>query len=122
MSYTKSFNELYRLSYAMGNLSTEVQYKRVAIYIGRVLMAETRDEQPTEYLDSPISGKMQWANELEGHREVMLKLVVEINDYEWKLIHEAMTKYASRSKGSWMWLNRRFGWISDLDSLRAFNS
>ena len=122
MSYTKAFNELYRLSYTIGNLPTEVQYKRVAIYIGRVLMAETRDEKPEEYLDSPISPRMGWANELEGHREVMLKLVVKINDYEWKLIHEAMTKYAQKSKGSWVWLNRRFGWIADLDSLRAFNN
>ena len=120
MSYTESFRRLHRLSYGISDLNISVQYKRVAVYIGRVLMAETVKEEPVEELDSPISPRMKWAHELAGHRELMLDLVVRINDHEGELIRKQMYFYANRSKGSMVWLNRRHGWIADLDSLRAF--
>ena len=123
MSYTKAFNHLHRLSYAI-DLKQDVQYKRVAVYIGRVFMAEAERcyiDTGTEYLDMPITKHMPWVEKLYGHKDIMLGFVVEINDYEWGLIQKAMIDYARLSKGSSVWVGRRHSWIVQLDTLRAFN-
>ncbi len=123
MSYTKAFIHLHRLSYSI-DLKQDVQYKRVAVYIGRVFMAEAERcyiEGASEYLDMPITKRMEWVEKLYGHKDIMLNFVVGINDYEWGLIQKAMLDYAKLSKGSAVWVERRHSWITQLDTLRAFN-
>jgi len=123
MSYTKAFNHLHRLSFVI-DLKQDVQYKRVAVYIGRVFMAEAEQfntEGGTAYLDMPITKRMDWVEKLYGHKDMMLSFVIGINDYEWGLIQKAMIDYAGLSKGSAVWVERRHSWITQLDTLRAFN-
>jgi len=124
VSYTKAFNHLYRLSQVMDNLRTRTQYNRVAIYVGRVMMAETaitKKDDEKRNLDSPITTDMNWVTQVEGHKDAMIDHFLEINSYEWKLIREAMLKYADQSRGSVVWHRRRLGMITDLDTLRAFH-
>jgi hypothetical protein len=125
MSYTKAFNHLHRLSYAI-DLKQDVQYKRVAVYIGRIFMAEAErchtDDADFDFLDMPIRKEsMHWVEKLYGHKDMMLDFVVGINDYEWRLIQKAMIGYANLSRGSAVWVGRRHSWITQLDTLRAFN-
>jgi hypothetical protein len=123
LSYTKSFNHLHRLSYVI-DLKQTVQYKRVAVYIGRVFMAEAEQchtDERLAYLDMPISKRMEWVEKLYGHKDMMIDFVIGINDYEWGLIQKAMIDYAKVSKGSAVWVERRHAWIRQLDTLRAFN-
>lgn len=124
MSYTKAFNQLYRLSQVMDNLRTRTQYARVAIYVGRVMMAETaitKKDDETRNLDSPITTDMNWVTQVAGHKDMMIEHFLEINDYEWKLIRESMHKYADQSRGSEIWHRRRLGMIIDLETLRVFH-
>jgi len=122
MSYTKAFQQLHNLTQVIDMWST-VQYKRVAIYLGRIMMAETATaKQPGAVnLDSPITTAMEWVGELEGHKELMIDHFLNISEYEWKVVRKAMMKYANESKGSEIWLRKRIGWICELDSLRAFH-
>ena len=122
MSYTKPFQHLHRLSFVI-DLKQDVQYRRVAIYIGRVFMAErcTPDREQNDP-DMPLTRKiMRWVITLLGHKEAMLNYVIAINDYEWELIQTAMIQYANESKGSQAWVALRHSWIKQLDTLRAFN-
>ncbi len=123
MSYTKAFRQLHNLTQVI-DMHTTVQYKRVALYIGRVFMAETATEKQhgVVNLDSPITTAMVWVGELEGHKELMIDHFLNINDYEWKLIHKTMLRFANQSKGSEVWVRKRVGWVHELDSLRAFHS
>lgn len=121
MSYTKPFNHLHRLSYVI-DLKQTVQYRRVAIYIGRIFMAECcTDERIINDPDMPIRRTMEWVERLIGHKDAMLHYVLAINDYEWGLIQMAMTQYANESRGSTKWVATRHSWITQLDTLRAFN-
>jgi hypothetical protein len=75
-----------------------------------------------EYLDMPIvKESMHWVEKLYGHKDMMLNFIIEINDYEWGLIQKAMIAYANLSRGSAVWVGRRHSWITQLDTLRAFN-
>jgi len=122
MSYTQPFQHLHRLSYVI-DLKQDVQYRRVAIYIGRVFMAErcTPDREQNDD-NMPLRSKsMPWVKTLLGHKELMLNCVIEVNDYEWGLIQTAMTQYAHESKWNAAWTDTRLSWIKQLDTLRAFN-
>jgi len=122
VSYTKSFQHLHRLSYVI-DLKQNVQYRRVAIYIGRVFMAECcTPEREQNDPNMPLKSKgMPWVERLRGHKEIMLCHVTEVNDYEWSLIQKAMKQYADESKWNAHWMSRRHSWIVQLDTLRAFN-
>lgn len=126
MSYTKAFNHLHRLAFAHSGVRNKVQYKLVAIYLGRVMMAETavdrecgRGEKAN--LDSPITTSMEWVESMKGQKELMIEHFLGINDYEWSLISKAMMEYTERSQGSEIWKHKRRGWIIGLESLRAFH-
>jgi hypothetical protein len=124
MSYTNAFEHLHRLSYEI-DLHVTIQYKRVAIYIGRVMMADTstpRTIGARPNLDSPITNDMPWVEELAGHKEEMLEHFVNISDREWGLIYARMLDHANATKGSPVWHRKRMGMIHQLDTLRAFNN
>lgn len=123
MSYTEPFQHLHRLSYVI-DLKQDVQYRRVAIYIGRVFMAECcTPYRERNDPDMPLkSEKMPWVERLQGHKEVMLYHVVDVTDHEWGLIQKAMVQYANESKWSMAWMNKRHSWITQLDTLRAFTT
>ncbi len=123
MSYTKAFEQLHQLSFEI-DLNVTIQYKRVAIYLGRVMMADTA--RPSIFqqvdLDNPIRTDMEWVEQLAGHKEMMLDLVVALDQKEWDLVQRIMVDYAKETKGSDVWLRKRMGMIHQLDTLRAFNS
>ena len=126
MKYSEPFEQLLVLSYETESYGhVRAQYKRVAIYIGRVMMAETavpREQYLHRNLDSPITTDFGWVDEVAGHKEQMLGHVINITDREWKIIHGAMIGYANASRGSDVWTRKRMGMIHQLDTLRAFNS
>lgn len=122
MSYTKAFAKLLRLSYEM-QLGQDIQYKRVAIYIGRVFMAErcTPEREKHDPYMPLRSGSIPWVLQLLGHKDEMLLHVIGVSDREWGLIKKAMTEYADASRGSREWVRLRHSWITQLDTLRAFH-
>lgn len=122
MSYTKAFQQLYHSSYAI-QLGQDTQYKRVAIYIGRVFMAERCTPEREEHdPDMPLkSGSIPWVVQLLGHKDAMLLHVIGMSDREWGLIKRTMTEYAIDSRGSREWVRLRHSWITQLDTLRAFH-
>jgi hypothetical protein len=123
MRYTESFQHLHRLSYVIGGLKQDVQYRRVAIYIGRIFMAECcTPEREMNDPHMPLrKDRMEWVARLQGHKEPMLDHVIKVSDYEWSLIQRAMAQYADESKWDAVWMSRRHAWIVQLDTLRAFN-
>ena len=122
MKYTEPFQHLHRLSYVI-DLKQNVQYRRVAIYVGRVFMAECcTPERERDDPDMPLRSKhIPWVERLKGHKETMLDHVIAVSDHEWKLIQKAMTQYADESKWNAAWMSRRHAWVIQLDTLRAFN-
>lgn len=122
MRYSDAFTQLHHLSYAI-ELGQDIQYKRVAIYIGRVFMAERCTPEREEHdPDMPLkSERMPWVIQLLGHKDAMLLHVIGISDREWGLLKKAMSEYANESRGSRDWIRLRHSWITQLDTLRAFN-
>jgi hypothetical protein len=123
--YTKAFNELHaRATIVVATKQTTwrvTQYKRVAIYIGFVLMAETVYEESEDHFDSPITDSMEWVHKVWGHKNDMLALLVQLNNNEWQRIKRTMLELASKSRGSEVWIKRRNEWITTLDTLWAFH-
>ena len=119
--YTEAFNKLEARSTSCMKTYPKQLYRRVAIYLGRVMMAQTVDEEMNDFLDSPITGRMEWAGELFDQKEPMLDLFVQINSREWKMVKSAMFEYAGKTNGSEVWLRRRIGFIRELDTLWNFH-
>jgi len=124
MSYTVAFNNLYRKFHDTCGvaLSPKTQYYCVAIYVGRVMMAATIEEETENHLDSPITRKIEWAETLLGEKQNMINTLMKVTRREWNLIKTGMIHYANRSRGSEVWLNRRLGFVAELDTLWEFHN
>ena len=115
MKYSDAFESLHELSLNI-NLRTEVQYKRVAIFIGRVMMTERAEHNNRIHPQST----MQWMEECKGKKPIMIRHVIGLTDFEWETIKKVMLKYASQSGGSDQWKYTRREFIYALDTMREF--
>lgn len=113
MKYSFAFNRLLALTYEV-ELLTSVQYKRVSIFLGRLLVAGKSKKMGHAH---PLS----WAEEYaKFDRDVVLALVAKLQDREWEMISRHMRELAAKSSGSDEWKRMRQGWVTDLDTIRAF--
>ena len=118
--YTENFNQLYRLSFVV-DVSTKTMYQRVAIYVGRVLMAqEVTPERQKNDPDMPLGPQIEWVKRLHDHKPRMINLILAVTDREWDLIRKSMLYYAEQSKGSPKWQETRINYVYAIDNLRAF--
>jgi hypothetical protein len=112
MTYSDAFESLYTLSLDMG-LPTETKYKRVAMFLRRIRMAELiKSERGMLWTDN-------FKNEYK--KELALCHVLNLTDVEWGKIKGAMMKYATASAGTDKWRSKRIEWVRALDTLRAFS-
>lgn len=119
MKYSEAFESLHNMSFDI-NLMVEAKYKRVAIYIGRVMMAESAIRFGIDNNTRPPHGIIDWAQKVKGSKESVLYHVVRLTDYEWKKIMPVMVRLADQSGGSETWKVTRKGYAQDLDTLREF--
>lgn len=120
MRYSDAFERLYVMSLDI-SLMSEVKYKRVATFIGRVMMA---NGDMTSYVsgpkDRPLTTVLPWLEQLKGTKEKVLPHVIQLTDYEWKKVSAMMLLYASHSRGSPQWQSKRIEWVHALETLREF--
>lgn len=119
--YTADFNDLLALAHEFTDVRPALLYKRVAIYVGRVMMAQTMNTKTENRKDSPITDKIDWAPVLITHKDRMLKHILRVNNREWKLIKKAMFEYAEKTAGSDIWKRNRMGMATELETLREFH-
>ena len=121
MKYSDAFQRLYQMSLHI-DLYTEVQYKRVAIYIGRVMMAENGNAHLV-FHDKTVSSTelFGWAKVVKGSKEQMLPHIIRLTDTEWEKIRTSMMRYAEISAGTPGWKEMRIGWVHSLDTMREFD-
>jgi len=119
MKYSFAFERLYSMSLDI-NLMTEVRYKRVAIYIGRVMMSEAAIQFGVENKTRPPNGMVDWALKVTGDKEIMIYHFLQLTDAEWGKIMPVMMRLANQSGGSDAWKVTRMGYVQDLDTLREF--
>jgi hypothetical protein len=125
MRYSDAFKELYKMSKGI-ELSTTVKYERVAVFLGRVFVAQG-------------AANNKWGRNLScfrfayGKKDIVLKLVCGLTDSEWKRISNHMAWVAGitskkleiyhhnqTNEEKSNWIKQRHGWIIDLDTVRAF--
>jgi len=120
MAYSDAFQRLYQMSLHI-DLYTEVQYKRVAIYIGRVMMAENGNARLVfRDKNEPATDLFAWAKELKGLKEQILPHIIQLTDTEWEKICNCMMRYAEISAGTTEWKAKRIEWVHSLDTMREF--
>jgi hypothetical protein len=119
MKYSDAFQRLYQMSLNI-DLYTEVQYKRVAIYIGRVMMAENSNGRLVSNGGRSVKDLHTWAKELRGLKEQILPHIIRLTDAEWEKIHKCMMKYAEISAGTPAYRAKRIEWVHSLDTMREF--
>jgi len=121
MKYSDAFERLYEMSLD-DNLMSEVKYKRVATFIGRVMMANGDIDKHVRTVrkNSPASSILPWVERLKGSKEKILPYVIQLTDAEWKKVRGMMMKYAGLSQGSPKWKSMRIEWIHALETLREF--
>jgi hypothetical protein len=120
MKYSDAFERLHEMSLDI-HLMSEVKYKRVATFIGRVMMAN--GDMPSYVHGSkerPITVTLPWIAQLQGFKEKIIPLVIQLTDVEWKKIHGMMLLYASHSRGGPQWKSLRIEWAHALETLREF--
>jgi hypothetical protein len=120
MRYSDAFEQLYEMSIDL-NLRSTVQYKCVAIFIGRVMMANNDTAHLPHRTDRKPAGEvLPWMFELKGLKEKILPYIIQLSEAEWEKIRKAMMGYAANSDGRDEWKAKRVGWVNSLDTMRAF--
>jgi len=118
MNLSNEFEQVYEMSKTLA-LRTSSQYQSVAFYLGRVFIAEQWNDPK----------RHPWSIPLIGKRDIVLQLVSKFTDEEWaavseymrKAIYSSITPVSPTSHGEHTtWVNNRLGWITDLDTIRAF--
>lgn len=100
---------------------SEVKYKRVATFIGRVMMSNGDiDKHVGTVSKNPASSILPWVEKLKGTKEKVIPLVLQLTDVEWKKVSAMMMTYAGLSQGSPKWKSMRIEWVHALDTLREF--
>jgi len=124
MGYTAAFKHLYSRfrEFSDFSLAPDTQHRCVAIYVGRVMMATTLDEETEELLDSPITKNIGWAEELVGKKDEMIYYLLQVTRREWNLIKAGMIHYANQTRGTEVWKKRRLGFVAELDTLWEFHN
>jgi hypothetical protein len=119
MSYSDAFEWLDEKAVDL-NLMVEVKYKRVAVYIGRVMMSEAAIQFGIKNNTRPPNGIIDWALKVKGDKESMLYNFLLLTDAEWEKIKPVMERLAKQSGGSDAWKVKRMEYVCALDTLRAF--
>ena len=110
--YGWHFQKLHELSLKI-DLHTTVQYRRVAVFLGRIKMAEH-----TELLAT-----WSWpTDDYAASKSTALYHMVRLREGEWEKVRKAMMGYAEKSGGQAKWKNMRIGWVQDLDTLWAVHN
>jgi len=117
--YSDAFQRLHQMSLHI-DLYTEVQYKRVAIYIGRVMMAENGNDRLVCQGGRSVKELFGWAKVVKGSKEQMLPHIIRLTDTEWEKIRYSMMRYAEISAGTPGWKEMRKEWVHSLDTMREF--
>ena len=101
------------------DLHTQTQYKRVSIFLGRIMIANAPVVR--EVADRPRPHPMTWTEEFKQFdKDEVITLVTMLQDHEWEMVSKHMRELARKSSGSDAWVRQRMGWVTDLDTLRAF--
>ena len=94
------------------SLHQRVQYRRVAIYLGRIAMA-----------DDPHARWASWAKDYTGNiKDSAVRHVTGLTESEWENIKGVMTELADASNGRERWKQIRLDWIMELDTLWAVHN
>jgi len=121
MKYSYAFEQLHEMSLIL-NLRTSVKYKRVAIFIGRVMMVDSGMRSYVVGIKTrPITVFFPWSKDLIGFKEKILPYVVQLTDSEWKKIHYTMIKNLNHLGGISHWKTKRREFVYSLGTMREFD-
>ena len=114
MRYSDAFDKLYALTLET-SLETEPKHERIGLYICNVLFVAHYHSQKIHFSNKCYVGK----------KDIMVEHVCGLTDSEWDELQVTMCDIIKRNKGngttSLALTNRRFDWVSGLDTLRAFS-
>lgn len=121
MKYSDAFVSLYTMALDVPDARmVGITYKCVAIYLGRIRMAELANVGHGITSAAWIDNFKKTYNNSDK-KSLALRHLINLTDDEWKMVEDAMMEYADGAPGTYAWKNKRKEWVRALDTLRAFS-